>query len=286
MSEVFGPVNSTFSRFCIHRAESPIVAASGCPSTSFSPAPSAAVSRFRASKILRLGFILNGEKLWCTNGTRAKLLVVMAKTPPKEFDGKKRNQVTAFVVDTDTPGVEVVHRCRFMGVKALFNAVIRFDNVKVPAENVIGAEGAGLRVALTTLNTGRITLPAMCIGLSKRAHQYARDFANDREQWGAPIGKHAAVADKIARMASTIFAMESMTYLTSALVDRKHTDIRVEAAMAKLYGTEAAWNNVDEAMQTLGGRGYETAESLGARGEKPYAIERAMRDARINRIFA
>ena len=148
-------------------------------------------------------FILNGEKLWCTNGTRAKLLVVMAKTPPKEIDGKKRNQVTAFVVDTDTPGVEVTHRCRFMGLKALFNAVIRFDNVKVPAENIIGAEGAGLRVALTTLNTGRITLPAMCIGLSKRAYQYARDFANEREQWGAPIGKHAAIADKIARMAST-----------------------------------------------------------------------------------
>ena len=230
-------------------------------------------------------FILNGEKLWCTNGTRAKLLVVMAKTPPKEIDGKKRNQVTAFVVDTDTPGVEVTHRCRFMGLKALFNAVIRFDNVKVPAENIIGAEGAGLRVALTTLNTGRITLPAMCIGLSKRAYQYARDFANEREQWGAPIGKHAAIADKIARMASTIFAMESMTYLTSALVDRKQTDIRVEAAMAKLYGTEAAWKNVDEAMQTLGGRGYETAQSLGARGEKPYAVERAMRDARINRIF-
>ena len=209
----------------------------------------------------------------------------MAKTPPKDIAGKKRNQVTAFVVDTDTPGVEVIHRCRFMGLKALFNAVIRFDNVKVPAENIIGGEGAGLRVALTTLNTGRITLPAMCIGMSKRAYQYARDFANEREQWGAPIGKHAAIADKIARMASTIFAMESMTYLTSALVDRKLTDIRVEAAMAKLYGTEAAWNIVDEAMQTLGGRGYETAQSLGARGEKPYAMERAMRDARINRIF-
>ena len=230
-------------------------------------------------------FILNGEKLWCTNGSRAKLLVVMAKTPPKDIAGKKRDQVTAFVVDTDTPGVEVMHRCRFMGLKALFNAVIRFDNVKVPVENIIGGEGAGLRVALTTLNTGRITLPAMCIGMSKRAYQYARDFANERKQWGAPIGKHAAIADKIARMASTIFAMESMTYLTSALVDRKLTDIRVEAAMAKLYGTEAAWNIVDEAMQTLGGRGYETAQSLGARGEKPYAMERAMRDARINRIF-
>jgi alkylation response protein AidB-like acyl-CoA dehydrogenase len=231
----------------------------------------------------RKHFIINGEKLWCTNGTRAGLLVVMAKTPALTEGG--RDQVTAFVVDTKTPGVEVTYRCRFMGLKALFNAVIRFTDVKVPTANIIAAEGKGLRVALTTLNTGRITLPAMCIGLSKRALQMAKDWANEREQWGAPIGKHAAIADKIARMASTVFAMESMTYLTSALVDRKQTDIRVEAAMAKMFGTEAAWNIVDDAMQTLGGRGYETAQSLAGRGEKPLPMERALRDARINRIF-
>ena len=230
-------------------------------------------------------FILNGEKLWCTNGTRANLLVVMAKTPPKVVKGKKRDQITAFIVETKTPGVTVTHRCHFMGLRALYNAVIRFDNVKVPAENIIGSEGSGLRVALTTLNTGRITLPAMCIGLTKRALEMAKGWANERVQWGAPIGKHAAVADKIARMASTSFAIEAMTYLTSALVDQKKTDIRVEAAMSKLFGTEAAWDIVDDSMQVLGGRGYETADSLRARGEKPYMIERAMRDSRINRIF-
>ena len=132
---------------------------------------------------------------------------------------------------------------------------------------------------------GRITLPAMCVGLSKRAFEMAKRWANEREQWGAPIGKHAAIADKIARMASTIFAIESMTYLTSALVDRKKTDIRVEAAMTKMFASEAAWHIADEAMQILGGRGYETAASLKARGETPYVIERALRDARINRIF-
>jgi len=230
-------------------------------------------------------FILNGEKLWCTNGTRAGLLVVMAKTPSKVVKGKKRHQVTAFVVDTHTPGIEVTHRCRFMGLRALYNAVIRFKDVKVPVENIIGAEGGGLRVALTTLNTGRITLPAMCIGLSKRTLETAKEWANEREQWGAPIGRHGAIADKIARIASTTFAIESMTYLTSALVDRKKTDIRVEAAMSKMFGTEAAWNIVDQGMQILGGRGYETAKSLQARGDKPYVIERALRDARINRIF-
>jgi alkylation response protein AidB-like acyl-CoA dehydrogenase len=230
-------------------------------------------------------FVLNGEKLWCTNGTRAGLLVVMAKTPPKIVNGRKRDQVTAFVVDAATPGIEVVHRSRFMGLRALYNGVIRFTNVRVPRENIIAAEGKGLRVALTTLNTGRITLPATCVGLGKRALEISKRWANEREQWGAPIGKHAAVADKIARIASTTFAMEAMVLLISALVDRKKTDIRVEAAMAKMFATEAAWEITDETMQILGGRGYETADSLRARGETPYMVERAMRDARINRIF-
>jgi hypothetical protein len=230
-------------------------------------------------------FVINGEKIWCTNGTRAGLIVVMAKTPPKVVNGRKRDQVTAFIVDASTPGVEVTQRCRFMGLRALYNAVIRFTDVKVPRENIIAEEGKGLRVALTTLNTGRITLPATCVGLGKRALQLSKRWANEREQWGASIGKHAAIADKIARIASTTFAVESMTHLTSALVDRKKTDIRVEAAMAKLFGTEAAWWMVDQAMQTLGGRGYETADSLRARGETPFMVERALRDARINRIF-
>ncbi|MFQ5788892.1 MAG: acyl-CoA dehydrogenase family protein [Acidobacteriota bacterium] len=230
-------------------------------------------------------FVINGRKLWCTNGTRADLLVVMAKTPPKIINGRKRDQITAFVVDAKTPGVEVLHRCRFMGLKALYNAVLQFTNVKVPRENIIAGEGKGLRVALTTLNTGRITLPAICIGLAKRCLSMAKPWANEREQWGAPIGKHAAIADKIARISSTLFAMESMAYLTSALVDRKETDIRLEAAMSKTFCSEAGWWIVDETMQTLGGRGYETAQSLKARGEKPYMVERAMRDARINLVF-
>ncbi|HXV61177.1 MAG TPA: acyl-CoA dehydrogenase family protein [Vicinamibacteria bacterium] len=230
-------------------------------------------------------FILNGEKLWCTNGTLAGLLVVMAKTPSKVVNGREREQITAFVVEADSPGVEVVQRCRFMGLRALYNARIRFTNVKVPRENIIAAEGKGLRVALTTLNTGRVTLPANCVGLGKRALKMATRWAREREQWGVPIGKHAAIANKIARIASTLFAMESVTYLTSALVDRKKTDIRLEAAMAKLFCTEEAWTMADETMQILGGRGYETAQSLKARGETPFIVERALRDARINRIF-
>jgi alkylation response protein AidB-like acyl-CoA dehydrogenase len=230
-------------------------------------------------------FLINGEKLWCTNGTRAGLLVVMAQTPPKMKRGRKVNQITAFIVEANAPGVTVTHRCRFMGLKALYNAVITFENVKVPRENIIAGEGKGLRVALTTLNTGRLTLPANCVGGVRSCLNMTKRWANEREQWGATIGKHGAIADKIAHMSSTLFAMEAMTSLTSLLVDRKKTDIRIEAAMCKMFGSEHAWDITYDTMQILGGRGYETATSLAARGEYPYPIERTVRDLRINTIF-
>ena len=227
-------------------------------------------------------FVINGEKLWCTNGVKAGVIVVMAKTPPK--DG--RNQITAFVVEMNTPGLEVVRRCHFMGLRALYNGVVRFTDVKVPRENILFAEGKGLRVALTTLNTGRLTLPAGCVGLSKRCLEISRRWANDRVQWGASIGKHAAIAEKISRLAAETFAMEAMTLYAASLVDRdKHADVRLEAAMCKLWATERAWEHVNEAMQIRGGRGYETAASLAARGEAPVPIERLLRDSRINTIF-
>lgn len=231
-------------------------------------------------------FLINGEKLWCTNGTKAGLIVVMARTPAKLINGQPRNQVTAFIVETNWPGVEVLHRCHFMGLRALYNGVIRFNNVKVPRENILLAEGKGLRVALTTLNTGRLTLPAACVGLSKRCLAISRAWATDRVQWGAAIGKHAAIADKIARMAANTFAIESMVLFAASRVDRdKHADVRLEAAMCKLWGTEKAWAIIDETMQIRGGRGYETAQSLKARGEECIPVERFLRDSRINTIF-
>ena len=230
-------------------------------------------------------FVLNGEKLWCTNGTKAGLFVVMAQTPPKMVRGKERSQITAFIVERDMPGVEVVVRSRFMGLKALYNGVIRFNDVKVPRENIIWQEGKGLRVALTTLNTGRLTLPAACTAASKVCLRIAREFAVERVQWGAPIGKHEAIARKIAMIASHTFAQEAISYYSAALVDRGGADIRIEAAMCKMFCSEWAWRIIDETMQIRSGRGYETAPSLRARGEKGVPIERMMRDCRINLIF-
>ncbi|HYZ71037.1 MAG TPA: acyl-CoA dehydrogenase family protein, partial [Thermoleophilaceae bacterium] len=181
------------------------------------------------------GYVLNGLKLWATNGAIADIVVVMAQVPKAEG---RRGGITAFVLPYDTPGVTVEHRNAFMGLRGIENSVTRLEDVFVPRENVIGAEGQGLKIALTTLNTGRLALPAICVGTAKWATKIAREFAAERVQWGQPVGKHDAVAQKIGFIAATAFGLEAMLDVASRLADDKSNDVRIEAAIAKLYASE------------------------------------------------
>ncbi len=230
-------------------------------------------------------YILNGTKLWCTNGVLADVIIVVAKTAPKIVHGKEKKQITAFILEMNTPGVEVVHRCEFMGLGGIYNAVIKFTDVKIPVENRLSDEGRGLAIALATINVGRLTLPAGSAGAAKQLLSIARRWSAKRVQWGQPIGLHEAGREKIAFIASNTLAIEAVAWLTSSWQDQGGVDIRIEAAMAKYFCSEALWKIADATMQLRGGRGYEKARSLEARGEPPYAVERAMRDCRINMIL-
>ena len=221
-------------------------------------------------------------KLWTTNGVIAELFVVMAAVPKREGG---RGGITAFVVEADSPGITVENRNAFMGLKGIENGVTRFHQVRVPAANRLGREGEGLKIALTTLNTGRLSIPAMCAGAGKWCLKIGREWAGERIQWGRPIGEHEAVASKLAFMAATTFGLEAVLDLSAQLADAGTKDIRIEAALAKLWSSEMACRIADELVQIRGGRGFETADSLAARGERAVPAEQIVRDLRINRIF-
>src|SRR5690349_753289 len=227
-------------------------------------------------------YVLDGVKLWTTNGVVADLLVVMARVPKSE--GHKGG-ITAFVVESDSPGITVEHRNAFMGLRGIENGVTRFHQVRVPAANRVGPEGAGLKIALTTLNTGRLSLPASCVAAGKWSLKIAREWSAAREQWGKPVAFHEAVGSKISFIAATTFALEAVVDLSSQMADEDRNDIRIEAALAKLYGSEMGCLMADELVQIRGGRGFETAASLAARGERAVPADQMLRDMRINRIF-
>ncbi|MBM4473367.1 acyl-CoA dehydrogenase family protein [Prescottella equi] len=227
-------------------------------------------------------YLLDGVKLWTTNGVVAELLVVMARVPRREG---KRGGISAFVVEADSPGITVEHRNAFMGLRGIENGVTRLNQVRVPAENLVGREGDGLKIALTTLNAGRLAIPAMCAGAAKWSLKIAREWSAERVQWGRPVGEHGAVAAKISFIAATAYALEAVLDLAGRMSDEGRNDIRIEAALAKLWSSEMACRIADDLVQIRGGRGYETAASLAARGERAVPVEQLLRDLRINRIF-
>jgi alkylation response protein AidB-like acyl-CoA dehydrogenase len=227
-------------------------------------------------------YVLDGMKLWTTNGVVAELLVVMARVP--KADGH-RGGISAFIVEADAPGITVHRRNAFMGLRGIENGLTSLKGVRVPAENLIGREGEGLKIALTTLNAGRLAIPAICAGSAKWSLKIAREWSNARVQWGRPVGEHAAMAHKISFIAATAFALEAVVDLSGLLADEDRKDIRIEAALAKMWASEMAWRIGDELVQIRGGRGFETAASLAARGERAVPAEQQLRDLRINRIF-
>ena len=228
------------------------------------------------------GYEITGVKLWATNGAIADVVIVMAVVPKTETS---KGGITAFICPCDTPGITIETRNAFMGLRGIENSLTSFDKVFVPNDAIVGDLGKGLRIALATLNTGRLSLPAICAASTKLSLKISREWASERKQWGRPVGEHDPVAQKLAFVTGTAFGLEAVVDVSSRLADDKANDFRIEAALAKLIASELGWQAVDTMVQIRGGRAYETAASLKARGEKPVPAEQLLRDMRINRIF-
>lgn len=219
-------------------------------------------------------YILNGNKIWITNGGIASLFTVFAKTlEPDEKEGQKW-KITAFIVTRDM-GVRTGHEEHKMGIKGSSTTSVYFDNCKVPVENVLGEPGKGFKIAMEILNNGRLGLAAGCVGGAKKAIQLATQHAINRKQFGRPIAQFGMIQDKIANMIMDCFAAESMVYMTTDLADKGIKDYSLESAICKIFSSESAWRIINEAMQIGGGTSY----------MKEYPYEQLARDARINIIF-
>lgn len=215
-------------------------------------------------------YVINGEKIYITNAPFADIYTVFAVTTP----GKRTRGISAFIVEKDTPGFEFKTIYNKMGLKSSSTAQLVFNNVRVPKENMVGHEGKGFNIAMTTLNGGRIGIASQSLGIAQRALEEAIEHAKNRYQFGAPIGANQAVANKIADMATRVRAARLMTY-TAAMMKDAGEDFLQAAAMAKLFSSETAAFVVDEALQIHGGSGY----------IKGLPIERLYRDARVTRIY-
>jgi alkylation response protein AidB-like acyl-CoA dehydrogenase len=244
-------------------------------------------------------FVANGEKLWCTNGSIARYVTLIARVPAKRVrqDGKilwvpvpegkgAEDQVhTAFILDMDTPGVWVRQRCQFEGCRGIENAYMTFTDVRIPAANVIGEVGRGLKYALTILNIGRaVSIPAICLGMAKQAWQPTIDHANTRLTFQKPLSERQTQRMRLGRMAVSLFTMEALASSVWRMADQHSYDVRIEAAISKIFCSEKTIQFLKDAQIIFGGMGYETADSKGVRGEPAFGIEQLVRDAEMYRI--
>jgi alkylation response protein AidB-like acyl-CoA dehydrogenase len=219
-------------------------------------------------------YIINGKKQWTTNGSIAHMLTLMAKTSV-ETPGGKQDKITAFLVTPDMPGFKVVAAAlEKVGMRGSKTANLHFHDLEVPAANVLGKVGGGLKMCLTVLDYGRTTFGATCTGAAKTAYELAVQHAKTRLQFNRPLAAFGLVKKKIARMAALVYAMDATTYLTAGLVDTGHEDIMLESAMLKVFSSEALWSILYDSMQIFGGRSFFT----------DLPLERMMRDARLNMI--
>ncbi len=228
----------------------------------------------RAVKNADGNYTLNGQKLWITNAGSAKFYTVFAKTE-HEIDGKKEDKISCFIVEGGSIGLSFGEKENKMGIRASETRAVYFDNVIVPAENVLGELGKGFKIAMNVLNSGRLSLGAGCVGGMKTILRMATEHAVGRKQFGKSISEFGLVQDKLARMSARIYALESIVYLTTGNMIKGMKDYFLETAVCKIYGSETLWTVVDQGMQIAAGNGY----------MKEYPYERMMRDSRINMIF-
>lgn len=244
-------------------------------------------------------YVVNGEKLWCTNGPIARYITLIARVPARRKEqgghsvwipvqeGKNAEQSvhTAFVLDMKTPGVQIRQRCQFEGCRGIENAHITLTDVHIPASNLIGEVGRGLKYALTILNVGRaVSIPAICLGMAKQAWQPTLDQANRRVTFRKPLAEWQTQRMRVGRMAARLFAMEALASVVWRLADQHRYDVRIEAAIAKIFSSETTIQFLKDAQTIFGGMGYETADSKRVRGEPAFGIEQLVRDAEMYRI--
>jgi alkylation response protein AidB-like acyl-CoA dehydrogenase len=244
-------------------------------------------------------FVVNGEKLWCTNGSIARYITLIARVPAQRVQdsggtrwvpvsggrGAEDHVHTAFILDMESPGVRVRQRCEFEGCRGIENASLAFTDVRIPAANVIGEVGRGLKYALTILNVGRaVSIPAICLGMAKQAWQPTIDRANQRVTFHKPLSERQTQRMRLGRMAVSLFTMQAVASSVWRMADEQGYDVRIEAAIAKIFCSETTIHFLRDAQIMFGGMGYETADSKRVRGEPAFGIEQLVRDAEMYRI--